>query len=382
MRPQDIGAAVAARLASGAPLALCYGTRPQVVKASRLIEALESRWPLLTVDTGQHYDYELDALLYEQLGVRPPRVCLEVGSGAHAAQTGAIMVRAAEVLAEHRPAAVVVIGDTNSTLGCALAAVKLRVPVVHVEAGLRAADALMPEEINRRAVDAVSSVLCTPSAAATRRLAAERPDAVVVETGDVSRDVLLRSASRVAPNARPAGWPLARAEAFVFSTLHRAELVDYPERLARALAALGALDLPVVLAAHPRTREVLRRVGFVDAGAGRLHVVPPLGYLDAIACVRDAAVVATDSGGVQREAYWLGTPCVTLRAETEWYETVQLGANVLVPPEHVATALPDAVRGQLQQRHAGPRWDRDAYGTGDAAARVCRALERLGEPVG
>lgn len=377
MRSHELGAALAARLASGAPLALCYGTRPQVVKASRLVEALGERWELLTVDTGQHYDYELDALLYEQLGVRPPRFCLEVGSDGHAAQTGAIMVRAAEVFARHRPAAVVVIGDTNSTLGCALAAVKLRVPVVHVEAGLRASDVLMPEEINRRAVDAVSSVLYTPSAAATERLSVERADAIVVETGDVSRDVLLRSIARVAPLARPAGWPLGRDEPFIFSTLHRAELVDDPERLRRALAALGAIELPVVLAAHPRTREALRRMGQSASTWGNVHLLPPVGYLDALGCIRDAAVVVTDSGGVQRESYWLGTPCVTLRTETEWHETVQLGANVLVAPGLVAEVLPGAVREQLRRRLAPPSWDRDAYGTGDAAWKVRRALEQL-----
>jgi UDP-GlcNAc3NAcA epimerase len=365
------------RLDGGAPLGLCYGTRPQVVKASMLIEALGEQWDLLTVDTGQHYDYELNALLYEQLGVRPPRFCLEVGSEAHAAQTAAIMVRAAEIFVRHRPSVVVVIGDTNSTLGCALAAVKLRVPVVHVEAGLRAADALMAEEINRRAVDAVSSVLCTPSAEATRRLRVERADAVVVETGDVSRDVLQRSIARVVPLARPERWPLRADEPFVFSTMHRAELVDHPGRLGEALTALGALELPVIVATHPRTREALRRMDLAASVSDRVHLLPPLGYLDALGCIRDAAVVVTDSGGVQRESYWLGTPCVTLRTDTEWHETVELGANVLVSPERAAEELPAAVSRQLRRWLAGASWDRDVYGTGDAVWKVRRALEAL-----
>jgi UDP-N-acetylglucosamine 2-epimerase len=361
------------RLDGTATLGVCYGTRPQVVKASLLIEVLGERWELLTVDTGQHYDYELNALLYEQLGVRPPHFCLEVGSDAHAVQTGAIMVRAAEIFQRHRPGAVVVIGDTNSTLGCALAAVKLRVPVIHVEAGLRAADALMAEEINRRVVDAVSHVLCTPSADATRRMRVERPDAVVVETGDVSRDVLLHSISRVPPRARPARWPLPVDEPFVFSTMHRAELVDHPARLRDALAALAALDLPVILATHPRTREALRTA---DARVdGRVRLLPPLGYLETLGCIRDAAAVVTDSGGVQREAYWLGSPCVTLRTDTEWQETVQLGANVLVSPERAGAELPAAVDGQRRRWHAGASWDRDAYGAGDAVGRVRLALE-------
>ena len=165
------------------------------------------RRPVLAVDTGQHYDYELNALLYAQLGVRPADVLLEVGSGGHAEQTAAILVRAERVLLERRPRVVVVIGDTNSTVGCALAAAKLRIPVVHVEAGLRAADALMAEEINRRVVDAIAQVLCTPSAGATGRVRAERCDAMVAQTGDVARDVLLQSRARLPVLARPRRSP-------------------------------------------------------------------------------------------------------------------------------------------------------------------------------
>ena len=178
-------------------LALCYGTRPQTIKASALRHELSTAWRVLAVDTGQHYDYAMNALLYEQLGVEAPDLFLEVGSGSHAEQTAAILIRAEAVLQEHQPLAVLVIGDTNSTLGAALAAVKLRIPVVHVEAGLRSADGLMAEEINRRAVDAVGSLLCTPSAAATRRLQTERPDARIVETGDVAYDVLQAQGTRL-----------------------------------------------------------------------------------------------------------------------------------------------------------------------------------------
>jgi hypothetical protein len=190
------------------PLALCYGTRPQTIKASVLVDVLGARWPLLTVDTGQHYDYALNALLYEQLGVRSPDVCLDVGSADHATQTAAILTRSAQLFAERRPWTVVVIGDTNSTLGCALAAAKLRIPVVHVEAGLRARDLMMAEEINRRVVDQISSVLCAPSAAAEAQLRGEQVPGVVVRTGDVARDVLARHAGdRPRASALP-GWPL------------------------------------------------------------------------------------------------------------------------------------------------------------------------------
>ncbi len=361
-------------------IALVYGTRPQVVKASVLLRALAARGPVLAVDTGQHYDYALNAGLYAQLGVRAPDVLLGVGSGGHGPQTARVLEGVAALLAERRPRAAVVIGDTNSTLAGALAAAKLRVPVVHVEAGLRCGDALMAEEINRRAVDAISTVLCAPSAATAAQLAREGAGDRTVVTGDVARDVLCGAIDRAPPVRRPGGG------AFVFATLHRAELVDDPARLAAAVRALAALPLPVVLAAHPRTRARLDAlapdalapdaVGLTDGAAG-VEVVPALGYFEALAHARDAAAVVTDSGGVQREAYWLGTPCVTLRGETEWAETVALGANRLVAPALLADDA-GALARAVEVATAAPRgWDRDVYGAGDAAARVADAVEAL-----
>jgi len=356
-------------------LALCYGTRPQIIKASVLLEELARGWDVLSVDTGQHYDYELNALQYEQLGVRPPQVYLEVGSGDHATQTGAILARAAEVLVQRRPTAVVVIGDTNSTLGCALAAVQRRIPVIHVEAGMRGADAMMAEEVNRRIVDVISTVLCAPSEVAERRLNLEHVAGTVVRTGDVARDVLVRNLSRVPRAADTADWPLAPAAPFVFATLHRAELTDNVGHFSGVVNALGRLDFPVVLAAHPRTRIALERHGLLDRLPPSVHLRRPLGYLQSLGCVRDAVTVVTDSGGVQREAYWLGTPCVTVRKETEWEETVRLGANVLVAPARAAEDLAPTVRRQAGRAGRPDGWDRDAYGTGEAAARIREAVE-------
>ncbi len=355
------------------PLALLYGTRPQVIKASILAHALDPHWDVLAVDTGQHYDYALNALLYQQLGVRSPDVCLDVGSGDHATQTALVLTRAAAVLAargERRPRVAVVIGDTNSTLGCALAAAKLRIPVVHVEAGLRCGDALMAEEINRRAVDAVSAVLCTPSDAATTRLHQEGPSGNVVQTGDVAYDVLLRALPRTAAPGAIDGWPIPAGTDFVLATLHRSELVDDAARLTTAFDAFRHLPLPVVFAAHPRTRTALAAHGLTPPPG--MYVIPPLGYFETLAAVRGAAVVVTDSGGLQREAYWLGTPCVTLRTETEWVETVALGANQLVGPD-VLERLPTTVARAIPARSRG--WDRSAYGTGEAADRVAAALQ-------
>ncbi|HET8649350.1 MAG TPA: UDP-N-acetylglucosamine 2-epimerase, partial [Gemmatimonadales bacterium] len=247
-------------------VALCYGTRPQVIKASVLRRTLAALGPVLAIDTGQHYDYALNALLYEQLGVAQPDLCLEVGSASHAEQTAAILTRAEPVFAKRRPAVVVVIGDTNSTLGCALAAAKLRIPVVHVEAGLRARDAGMAEEINRRVVDTVAVLLCTPSAEATGRMRAEHPEATTVETGDVAYDVL-RSQLDHLPDV--SGLTSKHAgTGYLFSTLHRAELTDNPAVLAGVLRSIAQLPLPTILALHPRTRAVLDREGLGDTLRG------------------------------------------------------------------------------------------------------------------
>ncbi len=356
-------------------IALCYGTRPQVIKASVLREELGRSSSVLAVDTGQHYDYALNALLYEQLGVRPPDLFLEVGSGSHGEQTAGILTRVEQVLREQRPRAAVVIGDTNSTLGCALAAAKLRIPVVHVEAGLRATDALMAEEINRRAVDAVAALLCTPSAAATRRVRAERPDARVVETGDVSYDVLQRQTERL-PGAAAIVPEILSGE-YIYATLHRAELTDRPEVLLGVLGALDSLDRRVVVAVHPRTRAVLEARGLNGALTGSVTLIPAVGYLESLALAREAAAVVTDSGGLQREAYWLGTPCITIRSETEWGETIECGANRLVAPLVAQKLLATAITEQCDQWRSEQRWPRTAYGSGHAAELVTQAVREL-----
>lgn len=352
-------------------LALCYGTRPQVIKASVLRATLSRGRRVRAIDTGQHYDYELNALLYEQLSVSAPDEFLNVGSGSHAEQLSAIVTAAASSFERNRPDAVVVIGDTNSTLGCALAAVQLRIPVVHVEAGLRAADGMMAEEINRRAVDAIAQVLCTPSAKASRIVRTERPDALVYETGDVARDVLASHEPHIDRSELLRAIPHAR-DPFIFATIHRAELTSDRDALRAVSGALEKLTLPVVLPAHPRTRQSLERTG-IRFASGRVTVTGPLGYLQTLACIQGASAIVTDSGGVQREAYWLGTPCVTLRGETEWTETVSLGANRLCSARD-ASRLTQLVDEAIR----APRsWDRTAYGTGQAAAGVAAAIDAL-----
>lgn len=353
---------------SSLTIAVCYGTRPQVIKASILRREFAGLGKVVAVDTGQHYDFSLNALLYQQLGVQPPDSFLEVGSGGHASQTAAVLIRSEELLKKVVPSLVVVIGDTNSTLGAALAAAKLRIPVLHVEAGLRATDVHMAEEINRRVVDAVSDVLCAPSERAMARLKRERVDGDIVNTGDVARDVLRAHVERVPPSGEVTG--LGQGVPYAYCTLHRAELTDRPDALREVLRALGRLPIPVVFPVHPRTRAVLG--GLPGEGFGpSLRAIPPVGYLESLSLAKDASIVVTDSGGVQREAYWLGVPCVTVRPETEWGETVEVGANELVAPERAA-ALTDVVTAGLR-KGSGLNWNRDIYGDGAAAKKIVEA---------
>lgn len=353
-------------------LALCYGTRPQVVKASILASTLREDWDLVSMDTGQHYDWELQGLHYEQLGVRAPDLFLEVKSGGHADQTAAVLLRADEAMEEYRPDVVVVIGDTNSTLGCALAAAKRRVVLVHVEAGLRSRDLQMAEEINRRVVDEISSLLCAPSRSSTDYLSARvSREQTVAFTGDVARDVLVRAQGR--PGLPVAPWEAHGIEPpYVLATLHRAELTSNKQLLATMLGALGSLPYPVFFPAHPRTVAVLAEYGLTKELPENVVMAPPVGYLDMVAWTRGAAAVVTDSGGLQREAYWLGVPCVTARHESEWVETVAEGANLLLPP-HEGERLAG-----LMERHVESRgtWEGAAYGTGEAAVAVRDALRR------
>lgn len=362
-------------MTAAAGLALFFGTRPQVIKASVLRDALATTGPVVAIDTGQHYDYALHQVHYDQLGVAPPDVYLGVGSGSHARQTGAIAVAAEEWLNAHAPRAAVVIGDTNSTLGCALAAAKLRIPVVHVEAGLRARDAHLAEEINRRCVDAIADLLLAPSERAAATLRRERPDSCVYCVGDVAYDVLRRAIARAPAPASVAAYDPGWGSAFVYVTLHRAELVDDPERLAPVMEALSESPLPCIFPAHPRTAATLERLG--ARSNGQVRLCEPLGYLESVGLLSHAAAVVTDSGGIQREAYWLGIPCITVRDETEWLETLECGANRLVAPA-AARELAGTIRRAVDGRAGGGGWSRDAYGDGRAAERSAGIIsERL-----
>lgn len=344
------------------------GARPQFVKAAALSRVLRRRHTEILVHTGQHHDREMSEVFFEELGIPHPERSLHIAGGSHGAQTGAMLAAVEAVLMEERPDVVVVFGDTNSTLAGALAAVKLSIPVAHIEAGLRSFDRRMPEEVNRVLTDAIATFLYVPSATAVENLAREGILKHVSMVGDVMIDSLRENAVR----ARAVSQIRQRLELeegrYLVATIHRPSNSDHAANLASIFEAFRIIDQPVVLPLHPRTRKNLNEAGLPVPPNVRL--VDPLGYLDMLALVAAARGVLTDSGGLQKEAYFLRVPCVTLRTSTEWVETVQTGWNTLTGPD---TAAIVAAADRLAAR---PAHHPALFGDGHAAERIVEDLER------
>lgn len=350
------------------------GARPQFIKASVVSHAIASTSGLAEVmlHTGQHYDANMSEVFFDELGMSKPDYFLDIHGGNHGAMTGRMLEAVEQVLLQEQPDVVLVYGDTNSTLAGALAAAKLDIPVAHVEAGLRSFNMKMPEEINRILTDRISRWLFTPTQTASANLLREGyAQSSITEVGDVMYDVAIHHGSRV-----QAGTGLMAAlglseKGYVLATIHRQENTDHPQRLAIIVEALTvtARTLPVVWPLHPRTRAKLQKAGLLEALASQVTLIDPLGYLDMVQLEKFAALIATDSGGVQKEAFFYQVPCITLRNETEWVELVQAGWNRLVPPEDagVVQAAIDAALGGRGQ-------DVQPYGTGDAARRVAASI--------
>lgn len=307
-----------------------------------------------------------------ELGMRKPDYFLDVHGGSHGAMTGRMLEAVEQVLLQEKPDAVLVYGDTNSTLAGALAAAKLHIPVAHVEAGLRSFNMAMPEEINRILTDRISHWLFTLSQAAAEHLASEGfAGERIIPVGDVMFDVALHHGSRVQAEGgvlQRLGLPVG---GYVLATIHRAENTDHPQRLAAIVDALleTARSLPVVWPLHPRTCAVLAQVGLIDALTQAVHLIDPVGYLDMVQLEKFAALIAADSGGVQKEAFFHQVPCVTLRDETEWVELVDAGWNKLVSPDS-AQAITGAIQAALGSRGAAVQ----PYGAGDAAKKIADCL--------
>lgn len=368
------------------------GARPQFIKAAAISRAVAARNrshaspPVaeLLLHTGQHYDDGMSDVFFRELAIPDPAYNLGVGSGTHGWQTGTMLAKIEEVLLEERPDWVLIYGDTNSTLAGALAAAKLHIRIAHVEAGLRSFNRRMPEEINRVVADRLSDLLLCPSLTAVANLAAEgiggetavaasslalkdtiqKTSPQVVVTGDVMADALLFAAGMAS-----AGDILVRLQLkpkdYLLATVHRAENTENSARLGNILAAFGALPDTVIFPIHPRTRKLLEQTSC--SVPKNVKIIEPLGYFDMIALQKSARMLLTDSGGMQKEAYWLKVPCVTLREETEWVETVTLGWNVLAGADR--DRIIEAVRS-----FKIPKTHEPLYGDGRAAERCLAAI--------
>lgn len=345
------------------------GARPQFIKAAAVCRVLRERHEEILVHSGQHYDHGMSDVFFEQLGIPAPDYNLAVGSAGHGRQTGEMLCLLEDLLIEEKPDVVLVYGDTNTTLAAALAAAKLCLPLAHVEAGLRSFDRTMPEEINRVVTDHVSDVLLCPTETAVRNLASEGITEGVHRVGDVMLDTARLFAEATDPDrvledlgVEPGGY--------YFATVHRAATSDDPDRLEAVVRAFSRLDLPVVWSVHPRTRKNLDAFGLAPSAsnASSIKLSPPLPYGDAIVLLRRSAGLLTDSGGMQKEAYFFGVPCVTLRDQTEWVETVELGWNVLAGTEEdrIVSAVASMSR---------PETHPDVYGDGHAAEAAVAVLE-------
>lgn len=351
------------------------GARPQFVKSAPVARAFQNCADVeeVIIHTGQHFDANMSDVFFQELGIPKPRHNLGISGVGHGAMTGRMMEGLERLFLEEKPDWVLVFGDTNSTIAGALAASKLHIKVAHVEAGLRSFNRKMPEEINRILTDHCSDMLFTPTATATRNLENEGILASkVLEVGDVMQDAAHLFGAVAVQKSTLAADLSIDAGSFILATVHRQENTDNPSRLASIVKGLSLIadELPVVLPLHPRTRDKLEQSG-LSLGAG-IKCVEPIGYLDMLALERQAALIVTDSGGVQKEAYFQGVPCVTLRDETEWTELVETGWNRLCPPTSGAD-IANTVRAALGTTGE----DVALYGTGSVSQVIAYKMVAL-----
>ncbi|SBV32778.1 UDP-2,3-diacetamido-2,3-dideoxy-D-glucuronate 2-epimerase [uncultured Sphingopyxis sp.] len=359
-------------------IATIVGARPQFIKASAVSTAIQARPDIdeIIIHTGQHYDANMSDVFFEELGIPRPAHNLDVHGGSHGAMTGRMLEGIERLLMDVRPDTVLVYGDTNSTLAGALAAAKLHIPVAHVEAGLRSFNMRMPEEINRILTDRVSDWLFAPTEEACAHLRGEGVAGDRIHNvGDVMFDVALLQGARVDAAGGALGRLKLAPKSYALATVHRAENTDDPQRLSNIVDALIELAkrVPVVWPVHPRTRGILARTDRWADAERAILIVDPVSYLEMVQLEKFAALIATDSGGVQKEAFFHGVPCVTLRDETEWTELVDAGWNRLAPPMSRSTMVEafDAALGSQGEAIA-------PYGKGDAAQTIVQHLVNAG----
>lgn len=343
------------------------GARPQFVKAAVVSRAIASQDGLAEqiVHTGQHFDANMSSVFFDQLGIPAPAFHLGIGGGTHGQNTGRMIEALEKVMIEQKPAVVMVFGDTDSTIAASLAASKLHIPVAHVEAGLRSFNRRMPEEINRVLCDHVSDLLLTPTKVATENLRAEGlADRQVINVGDVMFDAVKLFSPIAQERSRILDELDLEPGNYVLATLHRQETTDNAQLLRDVLAGLGEGKL-TVLPLHPRTRRRIAEHGLQLPP--KIKVIDPVGYLDMMMLEANARLIATDSGGVQKEAFFHGVPCITMREETEWVELLDIGANTLVGTDR------EAIAAALNKAHVRPA-EVNLYGDGDASGKIAAAL--------
>ena len=345
-------------------IATIVGARPQFIKIASVSRRLRRDAEEVLIHTGQHYDNNLSNIFFEELDIPHPKYNLGIGSGSHGHQTGQMMEKIEEVLIDEKPDWVFVYGDTNSTLAGALAAGKLHIKIAHIEAGLRSYNRLMPEEINRVLTDHISDLLFCPSDVAVSNLSKEGITEGVINVGDVMVDSLLFASKKAKESSNIEQAYGVMPGEYLLATLHRAENTDVSHRLSNILEAFSAIGTPILFPMHPRTRKAISEFGFDEKLSNPLiKIIQPVGYLDMVLVEQSARMILTDSGGIQKEAYVLKVPCITLRDETEWVETVQTGWNILVGAD--IHKIVDAVK-NFQEPANHPQ----LYGDGNAGQRI------------
>jgi len=346
------------------------GARPQFIKCAPVSKELQKKNQEILVHTGQHYDYELSKVFFDQLGIRTPDYNLGVGSASHGKQTGAMLVEIEKILHKEKPEMVLVYGDTNSTLAGALASVKLHIPIGHVEAGLRSFDRTMPEEINRILTDHASDLLFAPTQTAVDHLKHEGISQGVFLVGDVMYDVLKQSMP-IAMDSQILTTLSLKPKEYYLATIHRPSSTDTISTLSTIIDAFSTAEKTVVFPVHPRTRYFMKEHGLERKVGQNVKLIQPVSYFDFLWLEQNAEKILTDSGGIQKESYLLKIPCITLRENTEWVETIEDGWNVLVGTNK--DKIKDAIC-----NFAPKGKQRDLFGTGDASTKIVKILEDYG----
>jgi UDP-GlcNAc3NAcA epimerase len=358
-------------------IATIVGARPQFVKAAIVSREIRENPHLdeILIHTGQHYDANMSDVFFEELDIPHPDFNLGIGSGSHGVQTARMLEKLEALFIEITPDWIIVYGDTNSTIAAALAAAKLNIPVAHVEAGLRSFNRQMPEEINRVLTDHLGNILFAPTATAVQNLKHEgiAPDKIY-QVGDVMYDAAMFYAQKAAQHSTILQKLVVQEKNYILATVHRASNTDNPTFLQNLFDAFVqvAQQIPVVLPLHPRTREALARLNRLEHYREQLHIIDPVGYLDMIRLEQSASLIATDSGGIQKEAYFYGVSCVTLREESEWVELIESGVNTLCPPQSPESTAACILKELDKPIPSGLQ----LYGDGRAASKIVQVLAK------